>query len=539
MAVSHGRPKKANVTQERFAATVPNLSADEMARIFMQSPGWQRVLEELDDVKPEAVYPSDIVEFVNKTLGLIMWSKLEEICRSVESNHNTIVSSGFGIGKTLLSSAISCYWLTTKDPSSVITLAPTWNQVNQILWRYIRQIGRKAKLPGEIMESPRWEITPQRYGYGLSPRKATDEDMASLQGRHGQNQLIIMDEAAGLDKRLWDTVQGLAVGSDNRILAIGNPSDMSNVFWEKQNSSQWHHISISCLEHPNIIQHNEVIPGAVSYEWVTERVREWTIPCEADAEGAIEWEGSWYKPLAIFTAKVLGETPQTSEDQLIQLSWIQLAQNLEQATGEVVLGLDPARSGGDDSALCVRNGARVEKIMRRKGQDSNKLAAWLQQTMGETNATRIFIDEIGIGAGALDAARKMGLPAIGVNFARNANQKRRFSNTRSECWWNLREALRLGKISLPKDVTLEGDLSTPKYEFDIYGRINLESKDALRSRLGRSPDSGDALALTFTLPMTSLDYDGASLEKLVSSNNGEWTGSRWLVSKVQRKSRWR
>jgi hypothetical protein len=41
------------------------------------------------------------------------------------------------------------------------------------------------------------------------------------------------------------------------------------------------------------------------------------------------------------------------------------------------------------------------------------------------------------------------------------------------------------------------DLAAPTYAFDGKGRITIESKDALRERLKRSPDHGDALVIAF------------------------------------------
>ncbi len=50
-----------------------------------------------------------------------------------------------------------------------------------------------------------------------------------------------------------------------------------------------------------------------------------------------------------------------------------------------------------------------------------------------------------------------------------------------------------GEVSLPDDDDLRADLSALRYVFTQDGRIQLESKDDVRKRLGRSPDRGDAL----------------------------------------------
>ena len=38
-------------------------------------------------------------------------------------------------------------------------------------------------------------------------------------------------------------------------------------------------------------------------------------------------------------------------------------------------------------------------------------------------------------------------------------------------------------------------------KYDRRGRLQLEEKDEVKKRLGRSPDKGDALALTFAEPV--------------------------------------
>ena len=85
----------------------------------------------------------------------------------------------------------------------------------------------------------------------------------------------------------------------------------------------------------------------------------------------------------------------------------------------------------------------------------------------------------------------------GVHFGGGAKDSKRFKNKRAELFWNLRERMERGEISLPDDEELVADLSALRYVFTQDGRIQLESKDDVRKRLGRSPDRADAVALAF------------------------------------------
>ena len=64
-------------------------------------------------------------------------------------------------------------------------------------------------------------------------------------------------------------------------------------------------------------------------------------------------------------------------------------------------------------------------------------------------------------------------------------------------WWRLREILEPGSgrnLVLPDDRELLGDLCAPRYKETTQG-IQIESKDDIRKRLGRSTDCGDALVM--------------------------------------------
>lgn len=543
-----GRKKKNIAGQEDYIKLLPFLPAETIASLLQVSPEWQAGIAAVTNPNESQAYPNDPVAFMRDTLGYQIWDKLAEICYSVQNNHNTVVESAFSCGKSISAAALACWYLVTHQPAVVITIAPTFNQVANIIWRYIRAVARRANLPGTVFETPRWEMAPDHYAIGLSPKKDTGREgdtISTLQGFHGPRMLVIMDEAAGLPKAIWDSVYGLAVGDQCRILAIGNPIEQAGPFYDATQNPSWQHIRISALDHPNVKEGREVIPGAVTRSWVEERAKEWATEVAPGTPNAVHipWIDKYYDPMPIFHAKVLGIPPEQAEDQLIKLSWVVAAQEriISDSHAETVIGVDPAPRGGDDNSLCVREGMNVKALYRLRGQDTQQMADWLAMQIRETGAAKAYIDEVGSGAGCYDRARVMGLPAVPVNFSRQANQKKRFANLRAECWWKVRELLREGKLALPNDPKLAGDLVSPKFSPDQYGRILLESKDDIRTRLGRSPDSGDSLALTFALPIGAIDDENVTaLKKLgQTEQEGGFAKSRWTISRPPRNSRWR
>ena len=118
---------------------------------------------------------------------------------------------------------------------------------------------------------------------------------------------------------------------------------------------------------------------------------------------------------------------------------------------------------------------------------------------------RIFLDLGNTGAGVYDILQDRGYGEIvrGVNFGAKAFLPDRYVNKRAEMWDAVREWLSSEElpVQLPKDDGLLEDLTCVRKKYDSCGRLQLESKEEVRKRLGRSPDLGDALALTFAEPV--------------------------------------
>ncbi len=98
---------------------------------------------------------------------------------------------------------------------------------------------------------------------------------------------------------------------------------------------------------------------------------------------------------------------------------------------------------------------------------------------------------------------QLGFDVIAVNFGERAIDTG-YSNRRAEMWDGMKQWLEDGGV-LPNINGLQADLSAPTYSFDASNRMKLEHKDEIRKRLGASTDLGDALALTFAMPVTAAD----------------------------------
>jgi len=113
---------------------------------------------------------------------------------------------------------------------------------------------------------------------------------------------------------------------------------------------------------------------------------------------------------------------------------------------------------------------------------------------------RVIVDAIGLGAGVLDRLREVGYRIEEYNSGFRATVVLpgiQFANRRAQSFWHLATELQRGRIALPADEKLFDELLQIKARTNSVGKIQLESKDDLRARLGRSPDRADALAMAF------------------------------------------
>lgn len=207
-----------------------------------------------------------------------VWSKMQEVAESVRDNPKTAVKAGHGVSKSYEAARLALWFLCCHYPSTVITTAPTNNQVEEILWREIRDSFATRKIPINVEPSrTRLDFGEKWFALGFSTRPDTVTSEATrFQGFHNEHLLVIFDEAAGIDPRIWKAAQHLLTSGHCRWLVIGNPTsdvgDFADCFKE---DSDWHQITISVLDTPNYIEGREVIPGVSGRPYEAEQARKY------------------------------------------------------------------------------------------------------------------------------------------------------------------------------------------------------------------------------------------------------------------------
>ena len=205
-----------------------------------------------------------------------------------------------------------------------------------------------------------------------------------------------------------------------------------------------------------------------------------------------------------FAREYLCDFSAAGDDQLISLSDVQGASQREVPSSSYswsprIFGVDPARFGGDRSVIFPRQGLRAGDPIVMQGIDNMALADRVAVEAKAWDVDTIFVDA-GAGAGVIDRLRQIGVDCVEVPFGGRASDPQ-YKNKRAEMWCLMAQWMLTGTIpDLPE---LKQDLSAPTYSYDMNGKKVLESKDSIKSRGLLSPDLGDALALTFAMPVAA------------------------------------
>jgi len=411
-------------------------------------------------------------------LGVELWSRQKEILRSAFENRRTVVPAGHGVGKTFVSAVAALAFLYLRKPAKVITTAPTWVQVQRLLWSEVNALFKSRlapqRHPGSMLLT-QLRVQDDWFALGLSPK-----DTVSFQGFHQENVLVVLDEAPGVRRDIYEGADTLLSGGDAHMLMIGNPTAQQGHFYEACRSSAWNVLRTSCLDSPNLTGES-VSEGLrrrlVTRAWVEEKAREWGTD----------------SPL--YVAKVLGQFPLAGDDQLIPLKWVEDAMaRTEAVPGRRRLGVDVARFGDDATVYTLLDGNRVVEVLTEYGRDTMEIVGRIMRLRADRGIEQIAVDDIGVGGGVTDRLRELGVRVEAVIGGESAVERDRFVNRRTELWWNLREWVRTEGV-LPNHRRLVEDLTAPKFSYTSRGQVKLESKDETKRRLGRSPDAGDSLML--------------------------------------------
>lgn len=179
---------------------------------------------------------------------------------------------------------------------------------------------------------------------------------------------------------------------------------------------------------------------------------------------------------------------------------------MEDPDAPLIIGVDPAGSGGDRFAVAFRRGDKIPSVIYRQKLEHDEAVAWLSSIIDEYQPNRMCVDRGSMGQNIVSALRNLnkryadivkGIDFGGTSRMKQATPKRAGPwNRRAEMYGDLKEWLTQGG-SIPDDDDLASDMSGPKQKWRANNDWLLESKTEMKARGLRSSDLSDACALTF------------------------------------------
>lgn len=196
----------------------------------------------------------------------------------------------------------------------------------------------------------------------------------------------------------------------------------------------------------------------------------------------------------------------STQNPLINPSAVMAAVNsgYRDMSGPLIIGCDPAGDGVNDpdrTAIAFRRGRVAPRIEYHSKLNTMQIAGKLAEYFRDMGPDAIFVDKGGLGAGVVDRLRELNIPVVGVNSAERARDHEIYENRRAEMWWTMKQWFDDAPVRIPNDQALISDITAPQPKVSSNGRKLLEKKEDMAKRQIRSPDGGDALALTFAEPV--------------------------------------
>ena len=401
------------------------------------------------------------------------------------------IRSGHGIGKSAMVSMLILWAMLKEDTRGVVTAnserqlrTKTWAELgkwyNMYIGRDLFRLTATSLFPNDKNKLLTWRIDMIPW---------SEHNTTAFQGLHNQGKriLIIFDEASEIPKIIWDVAAGALSDANTQIIwfAPGNPTMPSGHFY-------------------NIHQPAEFNP------WIAKRVdsRSVSFTNKKELQRQINEEGIDSDFVRI---RILGEFPSQGLNAFISRAIATEAQTREIIPNQnepVVLGVDVARFGNNDSVIYPRRGRDARTLPYKKFSKitTMQLVDEIMKMMVLYNTNLVAVDGGGVGGGVIDRLKQLNVPVIEVQFGAKASppqaganrSKARYFNKRAEIWGALREWLPTG--ALPEDTNLLEELCAPLYQINSEDVIQLERKDEIAKRLdGLSPDVADALAITFAI----------------------------------------
>lgn len=359
-------------------------------------------------------------------------------------------------------------------------IAPYRNQAKRIAWEYLKFYTRV--IPDvKVNESELYVQLPSRYKNETGARIyiiGADKPDA-LRGMYLDG--VILDEYAQIKPGLYSEIITPAVADrDGFVWFVGTPKGQNHFYEQYLQAQKDERFYVCCYRADET--------GVFTPEKLEEMKRDMT-----DIE---------------FRQEMLCDFTASASNIVMPIDLVSAAAQRELRETDVygmpiILSLDVARFGDDDSVLTRRQGLWTAPQQRWHGLNTMELAARMAAEIRKYNPALVIIDGGAMGPGVIDRLRQLGFTNIvEVNFGQAAMNPERYANARAEMYFLAKEYLEAGG-TIPDDSDLKTELTVTEYSFTAAGKIILQPKAKIKELTGRSPDGADSFVLTFAVPVNA------------------------------------
>lgn len=441
------------------------------------------------------------------------------------------MEAGHTTGKTKTATALISHFFDCFSPSVVTMYAPTHPTLRDNLWEELRTDRVQTSLPGRILESIEIRFGPNHYVKGRAIPNSTAKGTETIQGKHGEHLMFVLDEAEGIPEFVFNAIDSMTSGGICIVLMMANPKTRTSKFHKIKDRANVVSFRISCLNHPNVVEGREVVPNAVQREYVRSMIEQhceivlehnvddetFELPWEVVTRDSVYPAGTIFKPDHEFCWRVLGVAPGDIADKTVipagrynaarlRTDVLVMPEDLDRAT----MGIDVARFGTDYGTLYVRWKNEVWRAKQFFQQDSKQYFHAVKDIALElkekgVQLLHIRIDAGGDSSGLIDTLKDcqelreafVQFLVIPVQFGASAEKSETYDNLVTQLYFEARETLNGIRLLHPPEA-LESDLTLREWEpVNRSGRElkKLQDKKAFRKTIKRSPDDGDGFVL--------------------------------------------
>jgi hypothetical protein len=416
----------------------------------------------------------------------------QEVKERAFDGHNAVrpirfsTASGHGIGKSALVAWLIRWLMDTRPVMKGVVTANTAAQLRSKTWAELSKwhtlgITRHwYTLTGGTLGSLSYYRTADPQTWRFDAQTCEERNSEAFAGQHaaGSTSAYIFDEAGGIPDKIFEVREGGLTDGEPHVHDFGNPTRNTGRFFENMQGRFREMYRRRFIDSRDVAITNK------------ETIEEWRLNYGEDSD--------------FFKVRVKGVFPDSGSTQFMSRGDVESCVDLDvhvDPTDALVLGVDVARFGDDESVIWIKRGRDCEGggYFRYAGLDTMQLAARINDLANKLRPDAIFIDGGGVGGGVVDRCRQLNLDVTEVNFGSKATQPG-YANLRAQMWGNLREAIKEG-VRLPDDADLISDLTGVEYGFTNSNLIQLEKKEDMKKRGLKSPDLADALALCFVWPV--------------------------------------